>query len=35
MLEWQKEHAIRFEKATKLSPEELADKIVIGELVTR
>ncbi len=33
MLEWQKDQAIRFEKAAKLPPEELAGKIVIGELV--
>jgi 2-oxoglutarate ferredoxin oxidoreductase subunit beta len=35
MLQWQKEHAVRAEKAAALSPEELADKIVIGELVSR
>jgi 2-oxoglutarate ferredoxin oxidoreductase subunit beta len=33
MLQWQKENAVRVEKAAKLSPEELADKIVIGEMV--
>jgi 2-oxoglutarate ferredoxin oxidoreductase subunit beta len=33
MLQWQKEHAVRVEKAPSMSPEELADRFVIGELV--
>ncbi|MDH3675036.1 MAG: thiamine pyrophosphate-dependent enzyme [Anaerolineae bacterium] len=33
MLQWQKEHAVRVEKAAKMSPEALAGKIVIGEMV--
>lgn len=35
MLQWQKNHAVRVERAVKMSPEELSDKIVIGELVKR
>jgi 2-oxoglutarate ferredoxin oxidoreductase subunit beta len=35
MLEWQKEHAVRVEKAAGMSPEELADKFVVGEIVVR
>lgn len=33
MLQWQKEHAIRVEKAVTMSPEALADKFIIGEMV--
>ncbi len=33
MLGWQKEHAVRLEKAAKLSPQELAGKFIIGEIV--
>ena len=33
MLQWQKEQAVKVEKAAKMSQEELADKIVIGEMV--
>lgn len=33
MLQWQKEQSVRVEKAAKMSPEELADKVVIGEMV--
>jgi 2-oxoglutarate ferredoxin oxidoreductase subunit beta len=32
MLLWQKEHAVTVKQAEKMSPEELRDKIVIGEL---
>ncbi|HXL03686.1 MAG TPA: thiamine pyrophosphate-dependent enzyme [Bacillota bacterium] len=35
MLDWQKEHAVTKKAASRLSPEELADKFVIGELGTR
>jgi 2-oxoglutarate ferredoxin oxidoreductase subunit beta len=35
MLKWQKEHAVRIEKAAKMEPSELTDKIVIGEFVNR
>jgi 2-oxoglutarate ferredoxin oxidoreductase subunit beta len=35
MLMWQKENAVRVEQAGKMSPEELDDKFVIGELVKR
>jgi 2-oxoglutarate ferredoxin oxidoreductase subunit beta len=35
MLEWQKEHAVRVEKAAQMSPPDLVDKIVIGEFVSR
>jgi 2-oxoglutarate ferredoxin oxidoreductase subunit beta len=35
MLQWQKEHAVRVEKAAKISPAELVDKFVIGEIVSR
>ncbi len=35
MLQWQKEYAVRVEKAAQMSPSELADKIVIGEFVSR
>ena len=35
MLKWQKEHAVRIEKAAKMAPSELTDKIVIGEFVNR
>ncbi len=35
MLKWQKEHAVRVEKAAKMELSELADKIVIGEFVNR
>jgi 2-oxoglutarate ferredoxin oxidoreductase subunit beta len=33
MLQWQKDSAVRVEKAARMLPEELADKIVIGEMV--
>jgi 2-oxoglutarate ferredoxin oxidoreductase subunit beta len=35
MLQWQKDHAVRVEQVAQLSPRELADKIVIGEFVSR
>ena len=35
MLMWEKENTVRVEQANKMSPEELADKFVIGELVQR
>jgi 2-oxoglutarate ferredoxin oxidoreductase subunit beta len=35
MLLWQKESAVRIEQAAKMSPEELAGKFIIGELVSR
>jgi len=35
MLDWQKEHAVRAEKATNMSPQELADKFIIGEIVNQ
>jgi 2-oxoglutarate ferredoxin oxidoreductase subunit beta len=35
MLEWQKGHAVRADKAAQMSPSELEDKIVIGEFVGR
>lgn len=35
MLRWQKESAVRVEKAKNMSPEELADKFTIGILVDR
>lgn len=35
MLKWQKEHAVRVEKAAKMAPSELTDKILIGEFVNR
>jgi 2-oxoglutarate ferredoxin oxidoreductase subunit beta len=35
MLMWQKESAVRVEQAAKMSPEELAGKFIIGELVSR
>ena len=35
MLMWQKEHAVRVEQASKMSPDELADKFIIGEIVSR
>jgi 2-oxoglutarate ferredoxin oxidoreductase subunit beta len=35
MLQWYKKSAVRVEKAAKMSPEELADKIIIGEIVNR
>jgi 2-oxoglutarate ferredoxin oxidoreductase subunit beta len=35
MLKWQKEHAVRIEKAAKMEPSELTDKILIGEFVNR
>ncbi len=35
MLIWQKEHAVRVEQAGNLSPEELKDKFIIGEIVNR
>jgi 2-oxoglutarate ferredoxin oxidoreductase subunit beta len=33
MLKWQKKHAVRIEKAAKMEPSELTDKLVIGEFV--
>jgi 2-oxoglutarate ferredoxin oxidoreductase subunit beta len=33
MLQWQKEQAVRVEKAARMSSEALADKVVIGEMV--
>jgi len=35
MLEWQKEQAVRVEKAAKMAPSELTDRILIGEFVNR
>jgi hypothetical protein len=35
MLQWQKEHAVRVEQASRMSREELADKFIIGELVNQ
>jgi 2-oxoglutarate ferredoxin oxidoreductase subunit beta len=35
MMKWQKENAVRVEKAEKMSPEELEDKLTIGTLVDR
>lgn len=35
MLLWQKEHAVRIEPASKMSPDELVDKFIIGEIVSR
>lgn len=35
MLDWQKEHAVTKRAASRLSPEELKDKFIIGELGTR
>lgn len=35
MLMWQKENAVRVEQAARMSPEELSNKFVIGELVKR
>ena len=35
MLKWQKDHAVRVEKAGQMSSSELEDKFVIGELVSR
>ena len=35
MLDWQKEHAVRLEKAAEMSPQELVDKFTIGEIVNR
>ena len=35
MLDWQKEHAVTVRAAARLSPEEMADKFIIGEIGTR
>jgi|AntAceMinimDraft_16_1070373.scaffolds.fasta_scaffold99669_2 2-oxoglutarate ferredoxin oxidoreductase subunit beta len=35
MLQWQKEHAVQVEKARQLSDAELAESIIIGEIVNR
>jgi 2-oxoglutarate/2-oxoacid ferredoxin oxidoreductase subunit beta len=35
MLNWHKDHAVRVEQAEKMSPEELAGKFIIGEIVNR
>jgi 2-oxoglutarate ferredoxin oxidoreductase subunit beta len=35
MLMWQKEHAVRVEKAARMTPDELADKFIIGEMASR
>ena len=35
MMNWQKEHAVRIERAADLSEEELKDKFTIGVLVDR
>ena len=35
MMKWQKEHAVRIERATEMSEEELQDKFTIGVLVDR
>jgi 2-oxoglutarate ferredoxin oxidoreductase subunit beta len=35
MMEWQRDHAVPVEKALKMKPEELKDKILIGVLVDK
>ena len=35
MMEWQRDHAVPVEKAVKMKPEELKDKILIGVLVDK
>jgi 2-oxoglutarate ferredoxin oxidoreductase subunit beta len=35
MLLWQKQHAVPVEQAAKMSPDELMDKFIIGEIVSR
>jgi 2-oxoglutarate ferredoxin oxidoreductase subunit beta len=35
MMEWQRDHAMPVEKALKMKPEELQDKILIGVLVDK
>ena len=35
MMEWQRDHAVTVEKASKMKPEELQDKIIIGVLVDK
>jgi 2-oxoglutarate ferredoxin oxidoreductase subunit beta len=35
MMEWQRDHAVPVEKALKMKPEELQDKILIGVLVDK
>ena len=35
MLEWQRDHAVTFDKAATMTPEDLADKFIIGVLVDR
>ena len=35
MMEWQRDHAVTVEKAAKMKPEELQDKILIGVLVDK
>ena len=35
MLEWQRDHAVTFDKAAAMTPEDLADKFIIGVLVDR
>jgi 2-oxoglutarate ferredoxin oxidoreductase subunit beta len=35
MMEWQRDHAVSVEKAAKMKPEELRDKVIIGVLVDK
>jgi 2-oxoglutarate ferredoxin oxidoreductase subunit beta len=35
MMEWQRDHAVSVEKAAKMKPEELSDKVIIGVLVDK
>jgi 2-oxoglutarate ferredoxin oxidoreductase subunit beta len=35
MMGWQRDHAVPVEKAAKMTPEELKDKILIGVLVDK
>ncbi len=35
MMEWQRDHAVTVEKAAKMKPEEMQDKILIGVLVDK
>jgi len=35
MMEWQRDHAVPVEKAVKMKPEELKDKILTGVLIDK
>jgi 2-oxoglutarate ferredoxin oxidoreductase subunit beta len=35
MMEWQRDHAVPVEKALKMKPEELKDKILTGVLIDK